>query len=119
MLDLQRAVRLDQTLYGERIIRLEFAAASLLGVGLAVLTARQIVSATTTDSQGLLVMGGLLALFVGLAVNYLVLFWLSRGPLPGLARVDARREMRSIGWQFTILILLPGACALVAWRQRS
>jgi Ferritin-like len=55
--------------------------------------------------------------FSGLACNYLALPWLTRRPTSDTPSASIR-ETGAVGWQLSVLILLPGACALLAWLQR-
>jgi uncharacterized membrane protein len=115
--DLKQVVRIDQILHGERFIRIEFGLAVPLALAILAVTARMVARHPPSTPWGLLLAVLTCVFFLGLSLNYSVLFWLAHGPVTAKELPD-RAVLRSLTLQLSGLILLPGAIAVVAWRQR-
>jgi hypothetical protein len=115
--DLREAVQIDQRLHGKRFIRSEFALTVLFSLAIAGLTLRRFVHQPPTTAGGFLLTIAIFVFFAGLATNYAVLLWMACEPLPA-KDLPGQSSLRSLMLQLSGLILLPGAIALVAWRQR-
>jgi hypothetical protein len=117
--DVRHAVRVDQMLHGQRFIRVEFALAILLMVALDVFVAGVMVLRHHSSSHQLFLMVVMVIFFTGEAINYAVLLWFARGPIPAGFSMPSKTELKLLTLRLSGLILAPGAVALVAWRQRN
>ena len=116
-IDLRNAVRIDQVLHGKRFINIEFICAIVLTLAFDVLVVRTWITHPYMNKRGIVLLSALLVFFTGEFINYAVLFWYSRGPVPEIT-LPERPVLRSLTIRMTGLILIPGAIAVMAWKQR-